>query len=158
MPEPPPFPASVTVVPAADVTAPPIDTGSMVHQAFPLRQPEEEANEILVRVRGSILRRVRKRLSSLVVYGTPWPEVLLGTATLLLGATFGGLGSGLPWAAIVSGVAVPNPRAVVFYVVFPVLGVGAVVGYFLLRHFTARSASLVAQEALEELPDPDRTR
>ena len=77
----------VVTVPAADFTAPPVDYGSVVHQSFPLRQPEEDANEIIIQVRGTILRRVRKRLSVLLTPKFPWPEVLLGLATLFLGGT-----------------------------------------------------------------------
>jgi len=149
---------TVITVPAADVTAPPIDAGSIVHQSYPLRQPEEEANEILVQVRGTTLRRVRKRLSTLLSGGFPWPEVLLGAATLLLGASLGALGSGIPWATLDNGAAVANSLAILFYLVLPILGVGAAVGYFCLRHFSGRAASAVAQDLLDELPDPDRTK
>src|SRR5712692_5290350 len=97
---------SVATVPAADVTAPPVDAGSIVHQSYPLRQPEEDANEILVKVRGTTLRRVRKRLSTLLLGRFPWSEVLLGVATLFLGASFGALGSSVPWATIDNGTAV----------------------------------------------------
>ncbi len=83
--------------------------------------------------------------------------MLLGVATLLLGATLGALGSTIPWAILENGAAVANPRAILFYVVFPIIGVGAAVGYFCLRHFTSHSASIVAQELLDELPDPNRT-
>jgi len=149
---------SIITVPAADVTAPPVDAGSIVHQSYPLRQPEEEANEILVQVRGTTLRRVRKRLSTLASGGFPWPEALLGVATLSLGASFGAFGSSIPWAILDNGAAAANPRAILFYVVLPIVGVGALVGYFCLRHFTTRSASTVAQDLLDELPDPDRTK
>jgi len=149
---------SIAAVPAADVTAPPVDTGSVVHQSYPLRQPEEDATEILVRVRGTTLRRVRKRLAILISGRFPWPELLLGLATLSLGCSFGGLASGVPWAVIKSGVAAPSSRALLFYVLFPILGVGSLVGYFCLRHFGGQAASAIAQDLLDELPDPDRAR
>lgn len=151
-------PPQVATVPAADVTAPPVDAGSIVHQSYPLRQPEEDANEILVRVRGTTLRRVRKRLSTLLVGKFPWPEVLLGLATLFFGASFGALGSSVPLATLDNGAAVANPLAILFYVVLPFFGVGAAVGYFCLRHLSGRTASAVAQDLLDDLPDPDRTK
>lgn len=151
-------PAAATTAPAADVTAPPVDAGSVMHASYPVRQSEEEANEIVVPVRGTTLRRVRKRLSTLLSGTFPWSEVLLGAATLFLGASFGAYGSGVPWASLENGAAVANPRAILFYAALPIVGVGAAVGYFCLRHFSGRTASTVAQDSLDDLPDPDHTK
>src|SRR5260221_12310541 len=119
MPEPELPPAAAITAPAADVTAPPIGAGQIVSKSYPLRQSEEEANEIVVSVRGTTLRRVRKRLSTLVSDSFPWSEVLLGAATLFLGASLGAYGSDVPWATIDNGVAGANPRAILFYAVLP---------------------------------------
>lgn len=148
---------SATSVPAADVTAP-VNSGQIIHQSFPLRQPEEEANEILVQVRGSSLRKIRRRLDSLVSPRFPWPEVLLGLSTLSFGGSLGAVASRTAWATVENGVATLNWVAFVFYALFPMIGVGAAVGYASLRYFTARNASSVAQDMLEELPDPDRAK
>lgn len=144
-----PTPPSATGVPAADVTVPPADGGSVVHQAYPLKQPVEELDEFLVRVRGSTLRRARRKLTALVKLSFPWAEVLLGVSTLCAGGGLGALASGVAWN---------TDKAVFYYVILPVIAVGTGVGYALLRHLTPNNASLVAQDILEELPDPDRTK
>jgi hypothetical protein len=148
---------TTTTVPAADVVAPAGNEGPIVHQSFPLRQAEEDANEIMVGIRGRVLRRVRSRLTSLIAKTFPWPEVLLGLATLSFGGLLGALGSSLPWAVIDNGTPSPNFKAVFFYVALPVFGAAAAVGFLSLRHFSARSTSDVASAVLDELPDPDRT-
>lgn len=148
---------TASAVPAADVVAPAGNVGPIVHQSFPVRQPEEDANEILVGVRGRVLRKVRIHLGLLTTSYFPWPDVLLGAATLCLGGLLGALGSSLPWAVVNGKSVEPTARAILFYVILPTLGTGSTVGFFCIRHFTARSASDIAQSVLEELPDPDRT-
>jgi hypothetical protein len=122
-----PSPPSTTQVPAADVTAPPPDGLSVVFQAYPLKQPEEEINEFLVRVRGSVLRRARRKLVGLIHNRFPWPEFLLGLSTISAGGTLGALASRVPWN---------SHNALIFYLILPVLTVGAGVSYGLLRHLT----------------------
>lgn len=144
-----PPPANAQTVPAADVTVPPADGGSVVHQAYPLKQPEEEASEFIVQVRASILRRTRRRLATLVVATFPWPEVLLGLATLCTGGALGAVASNVAWDCW---------KAKIFYMVLPVIATGSGVAYVMLRHLIPQAASTAAQEALEDLPDPDRTK
>jgi hypothetical protein len=137
--------------------APAPNVGPIVHQSYPLRQPEEDANEILVSVRGRVLRRTRRQLSSLAANRFPWPESLLGAATLCLGGFLGALGSSLPWAFVKDNVGLPTGRAILFYVILPVLGAAALVAFFCIRHFGSQSASDIARAILDELPDPERT-
>lgn len=144
-----PPPPSATPVPAADVKVPALGAGSVVHQAYPLRQPEEELNESLVMVRASILRRARRKLSALLTGKFPWPEVLLGLGTLSAGGPLGAVASGVPWN---------DSKAPFFYLLLPLVAIGAGVAYALLRHLTPQKASTIAQDILEELPDPDRTK
>lgn len=143
-----PTPPSATPVPAADVMAPPPDGSSVVYQAFPVKQTEEELNEFLVKVRGSVLRRARRKLNGLVRNRFPWPEVLLGLSTISAGGALGALASRIPWN---------SQYAIIFYLILPLLAVGAGVAYVLLRHLTPLNASALALDLLEELPDPDKT-
>ena len=132
----------------ADVTVPAADGTSVVHQAYPLRQPMEEATEILVRVRGSTLRRVRKRLVALSNASFPWPELLLCMATLAAGGVLG---------AIASDVTLKELRGKLFYLLLPPLAVGCGVAYGMLRFNKSVSASAIARDLLDEIPDPDKT-
>lgn len=143
-----PLPANATPQLAADVVIPPNGGASVVHQAFPLKQPKAEADEILVQVRGSVLRRVRQKLEPLTKAVFPWPELLLGAATLLWGAVLG---------ALASDIELRDGRGKLFFVVLPALAVGSSVAYGMLRHFKAVNASSVAQSLLEDIPDPDQT-
>lgn len=151
-------PPNVVAVPAADIQAPPPNPATVVHESYPLLQSEEDANEILVRVRGSTLRRVRKRLGSLKYEGFPWSEVLLGLATLSFGGSLGALASKLPWAAVESERVTPTFSAIFFYVLLPIVGAAAAVAFFMRRYHTRVQAATVATELLEDLPDPERTK
>lgn len=150
-------PPTATVVPAADVVAPPKEVGPIVHQSFPVRQPREDANEIMVPVRGRLLRRIRGKLSKLAETSFPWPEALLGIATLSFGGTLGAMASSLPWAVVSGAAAAPTALSIVFYVALPVVGFAAGVGFIMLRHFSSHKASEIASAILEDLPDPDST-
>lgn len=144
-----PTPPSAIQVPAADVKTPPPEGSSIVHQAYPLKQPEEEINEFMVQVRGSVLRRARQKLWCITTTRFPWPEVLLGLSMLAIGAILGAVASGVVWN---------SGKAVVFYMVLPVVAGCSIVAYALLRIKAAQNPSSVARDLLEELPDPDRTK
>jgi hypothetical protein len=148
---------TASAVPAADIVAPAGNVGPIVHQSFPVRQPQEDANEIMVGVRGRILRRIRAQLTTLTKGQFPWPELLLGFATLCLGGFLGAIASSLPWAVVAEATAKPSARSILFYVVLPSLGAAASVGFFALRHISNRRAADVANAVLEDLPDPDHT-
>ena len=149
---------NAAAVPAADVQAPPPNPATIVHHSYPLRQSEEDANDILVPLRGSTLRRVRKRLVALTTSPFPWSELLLGAATLCFGSSLGALASSLPWADVSSGRAVPTISALIFYIALPLVGAATAVAFVVRRHHVTQHASNLASDLLEELPDPERTK
>jgi hypothetical protein len=132
--------------------------GSIVHQSYPLRQPEEDASEILVQVRGTTLRRARKRLFELQADRFPWSEILLGVATICIGGYLGALAAGLPWGTVTKNTAVPTLLGVLFYAMMPAVFTGCAVGYLLTRRSSTLETSSVARDILTELPDPDRAK
>ncbi len=136
-------------LPAADVQASPTGGTSLIHQSFPVRQPEEDFNEFLVRVRASMLKRVRTKLRELADAPFPWPELLLGLSTLAIGTFLG---------ALTANLTAGTGKAVFYYTVLPIVGVSSLVGYFLLRRRSQSDAHRIAADVLSELPDPDRTR
>lgn len=150
-------PRSASAAPAADVVVTAGNVGPIVHQSFPVRQPEEDANEIMVGIRGRVLRRIRTRLEGVATPPFPWPEVLIGLATLCLGGFLGALASSLPWAAVNGSTADPTFRAILFYALLPMVGAASLVGFYSVRHIAGKNASDVALSVLEDLPDPDHT-
>lgn len=143
------FPAAAPVVarPAADVRAPTVGEGNQVTYTFPIRQPEEDFNDFQVGVRASLIRRCRGRLEAIACHTFPTSEVLLGVSTLAAGGAL---------SALVSSVALASWQGVLFFVVLPVVAVGCGVAYGMLRHFTIRAAQQLAEDVLEDLPNPDR--
>lgn len=142
-------PPTAISAPAAEVQAPATGSGSVVHQAYPLKQPEAELNEFMIKVRASILLRARRKLSALAKTKFPWPEVLLGLCTLCAGSTLGAIATGVLWS---------SSKAPFFYGLLPIAAVASGVAYGLLRHLAPEKASEIAQDILEELPDPDRSK
>lgn len=144
----PPKPQVVSL-PAADVTAPDTTHENLRHVAYPLRKPEEEHAEFIIEVRASVLARVRRTLAKLVKAKFPWPELLLGISTAALGAALG---------AIPAGIDIKKPIGLVYFVAFPVICTGTGVAYFMMRRNSIVDASKVAEDILEDLPDPEKTR
>lgn len=143
-----PAPAPVAAQPAADVRAPQVGEGNQVTYTYPIRQPEEDFNDFQVGVRASLLKRCRVRLQAIAAQGFPLPEVLLGISTLTAGAAL---------SAVISGVPLGSWRGVVFFVILPMVAAGSGVAYVMLRRFGLRSTEHLAEEILNDLPDPDRS-
>jgi hypothetical protein len=144
------FPAAAPVVgqPAADVHAPQVGEGNQVTYTYPIRQPEEDFNDFQVGVRASLLKRCRGRLQTVATQGFPLPELLLGVSTLTAGAAL---------SAVISGVQLGSWRGVVFFVILPMIAVGSGVAYGMLRRFGLRATQHLAEDILNDLPDPDRS-
>lgn len=144
----PPEPTAAPL-PAADVQAPTGPAPALVQQAFPVRQAEDDINEFFVQVRASTLKRCRSGLGDIAHSRFPWHEVALAIASSAYGAFLGALPADLN----------PGSRsAVFFYTILPVLGTGSLVAFYFLRRASTVDAAQRANQLLEDLPDPDRTR
>lgn len=146
----PQFPAAAPVMgqPAADVQAPQVGEGNQVTYTYPIRQPEEDFNDFQVGVRASLLKRCRGRLQTVATQRFPLSELLLGVATLTAGAAL---------SAVISRVQLGSWRGVVFFVILPMIAVGSGVAYGMLRRFGLRATHHLAEDILNDLPDPDRS-
>ena len=141
-------PPAIANIPAADVLPAP-DPTEIAYQAFPVRSPEDDINDFIVKVKASTLRRCRARLTDIKPKKFPYGEVSLGVATMAWGAVLGALPAGIK----------PDTwQAIFFFNLLPVLATAATVGYLFLRHFSAVDYTQRAQEVLDQLPDPDKTR
>ena len=141
-------PAAVAV--AAAVVAPaPRDPASLVHHSFPVRQPEEDLLEFMVRVRASILRRARGKATLLAKPSFPWEEVLLAISTTATGAVLGGL-----TATFQAG----SKMEVLFQSILPAIAVGTFVAYLFLRNISRTNSAQLARDIIENIPDPDKSR
>jgi hypothetical protein len=144
----PPSP-SAEALPAADLQAPADQSQNVVHEAFPVFQPETDANDFLIRMRASTLYRCRNRLSQLTAAGFPWHEVLLALSMLSFGGVLGALPADLEFQWFLG---------VFFYSFLPAIGLGSAVAFFFTRKQQPDHPTATAKEVLEDLPDPDTAR
>jgi hypothetical protein len=145
------FPSSAQSIPAADVQlkgdASEVLTST---RTYPVKQPNEDANDFMIEIRASVLNRIRGELDSAKDEKFQWHEVCLALSTAFCGATLGGLGGALP--LVVNGTA--SRTGVLFYIVFPVLSVFFGVFYYFKRREDNICASKLAAAMLKQLPDP----
>lgn len=143
-----PTPAPVAAGRAADVRARAVDEGTQVTRTYPVRQPVDDWNDFQVGVWANVLRRCRRRLEAISQERIQIGEALLGLATLTAGGSV---------SAIISGVKLDSALGVTFYIVSPMIAVGCGVAYGMLRSAGIRTARHLAEDVLQELPDPDKT-
>lgn len=143
-----PTAAALTALPTADVHAPGVGAGTQVTRTYPIRQPADDWNDFQVGVWANVLRRSRHRLETVTRQRVHIGEALLGVATLTAGGSLG---------AVISSVRLDSSLGVAFYVVSPMVAVGCGVAYGLLRATGIRTAKHLAEDVLQDLPDPDKT-
>lgn len=136
-------------LPEPDVHFTPALSEPVVNQSFPVRTPESEHGEFIVQVRASILSRCRARLTRIVASGFPWHDCALALSTLCLGAFLGALPAKLNSSSLFG---------IVFYNLFPVIGAASGVAFYFLKKRKSIEAITIANEILEDLPDPLKAR
>jgi hypothetical protein len=135
-------------LPAADIKAEKPTGDVYAMRTFPIRIPNEDREDFVIEIRASQIVKSRRRLQKLARFQFPTSELLLGVASLLLGATFGSL---------VSDISLLELRGIWFFIIFPIIGCSALVAYFFLRRHDNMQSSEIAEEILSELPDPSNT-
>ena len=130
---------------AADIHATDVGEKPQVSYSFPILKPGEDWNDFQILVRASVLRRTRARLTEHAKQRWPIPEILLGVATLAIGASL---------SAIVAEVTIGTNKGFWFFIAAPVVAVGTATAYGFLKHYNAKDNKQMAKETLDELPDP----
>ena len=144
-----PPPSNASALPVADVSAPAPAPTNVEYESYPVRKPEADLNDFKIQVRASTLDRCRKKLQAAAKEQFRWHELVLGLATVAIGAFLGSLPANL---------AAGSKKAIFFYTGMPVVGVAAFVAYLFLRRSGPAELSRVVTDVLAELPDPDKTR
>lgn len=144
-----PPPPQVTTLRAADVSALAATAETVVHQAYPVKKPQEEHDEFMLQVRASTLSRARHKTAELARGGFPWAEVLLSVSSLAWGGLLGAIPAALKWEDVLGKI---------FYLALPIVGTGTLVAYILLRWNSVVDVRRVANAILDDLPDPDRAK
>lgn len=134
-------------IPAADISVNVSDSGVTTTHTFPVRQPRDYSNDFVVHVYASTLYRCRRKLEDITRTGFPINEVMLGLATTAVGAIAG---------AMASDIALASPKGIFFFVILPPFTGAFLVAYFFLRRDAHRHPSQIADEILDELPNPDQ--
>jgi len=136
-------------IPIADTIAP-ANNHNIRHAAYPVKQPQEEANEFLIEVRATRINSCREKLLRLQIIKFPWAELLLALSTLVFGTSLGALTSSISYTG--------DSVLWFFYFLFlPILGSVMITAYFFLRVFNPVDVAKLAQDALEDLPDPTKS-
>ena len=138
---------SVESLPAADIVAP-VERKDILtsERSLPVKIPKQEANNFIVEVSASDLRRIRDKLAPYSKKTFSWSEILIGLGGASLGAILGALASQVPMSSF---------RGFIFYVVCPMVLVGTIVRYFSESKSSQINTVNLANELLSELPDPD---
>ena len=132
-------------LPAGDVQAPDDPTAPAIYQSsIPVFAAQEDLNEVMIRVKGSTLRRVRTNLSELKTQKVDWSDLFLALFTLAGGV----------WITSLISTPVAGISTFVFGAA-PLITVGSMVAFLFQRRNESRAAAQIATNALEELPDPD---
>lgn len=136
---------SAEALPTGDVQAPDDAEASAVYRpSIPVLSTEEDRNEVMVRVRGSTLKRIRSHLTALKTQSVDWSDFFLALFTL-------GAGS---WVTSLVSTPASSTGSFVFEVA-PIITVGALVAFLFQRRNERVKASDIAKRSLHELPDPD---
>lgn len=146
----PPSP-NVKALPAADIHVSGKDANNRslsVSQTFPVCQSEADQNEFFVYVRASILASCRNKLSKIAKGKAPWYELSLALCTLALGATLG---------AIPADIKPGTRNYFLYFTVFPAVAFGSGIAYFFLRRESVTEAAEIADDILNDLPEPKNT-
>lgn len=143
-----PLAPQAAAAPAAVVTPQPA-ADSLIHQSFPVRQPEQDLEEFYVYVRASQLKQARAAADANKSQGIPWDEILLAISTTSCGAFLGAL-----TATFEKGSKWP----ILFFNILPAITVGAFVAYLFMRASAKKATGHLAGKILETIPDPDKAR
>ena len=117
-------------------------------RTYAVRQPEAERHEFIIHVHASTLKRCRAKLATIRRARFPFGELFLALAMLGFGSTL---------SALASDVKLDSNLGRVFYVAIPPASVAAGIAYAFLRNRSLREPSDIAEDVLNDLPDPDKT-
>lgn len=109
-----------------------------------VKQQDIKKEEILVDAQ--IIHRCRNNLQKIKNNQFTWNEILLGVAAA---------GVGIIASAYIADVKLDTGKGVFCFVITPCSTVGAGVAYGILKALTNISASQIAKEILNDLPNPD---
>jgi hypothetical protein len=140
--EAPGLPTTANSIPAAAVRVSQQGEKTILQQNTTVELPAEYAEDPMVLVRGTDIRRWRTRLKLLLGGRGVLTEVLIGIAMLAFGGSLG---------ALSSGVTLSSSTGPFFYVLLPVLGTSTFIVHVALRSGEVKSAKSIAQEIVADL-------
>jgi len=133
-------------IPVADMQIMPSAHGLVMNQTYPVKQPERDKRDFIIPIRASVLHKCRSRLEEVKSPRFTWGESLFGVATSCAGAIAG---------ALTTDIQLASPKGVAFYVILPMVAVGAFVAYLFCRTDSFGKAANIAREVLADIPDPN---
>lgn len=114
---------------------------------YPIKQPEGYANDFMVNLRASEIRRVRKYCDDAKVSKFPWCELLLALSTTSIGCFLGSLASDVELNSL---------KGIIMYVVSLVIATGSFVAYLFMRKGAISDVNDLADKVKEYIVDPDK--
>ena len=136
------LPVTANSLPAAAVRVSQQGEKTILQQNTTVELPAEYADDPMVLVRGTDIKRWRTRLKPLLGGRGILTEVLIGTAMLAFGGSLGALSSGVNLASV---------TGPFFYVLLPVVGTSTFIIHVALRSGEVKSAKSIAGEIVTDL-------
>ena len=107
----------------------------------------DRKNEVIL-VDTQTIQRCRTNLLKIKNNQFTWNEILLGVAAA---------GIGIIASAYISDVKLDSGKGIFSFVITPCITIGTGVAYGILKRLTHISSSQIAEEILNDMPDPDET-
>lgn len=134
--------------PVSDAKVTSLDGSIFSSYTYPVRTPNEDLNEFIVKVRAQNLRKARQSLKRILNLPFGWQDLCLFVASSSLGGSLGGFLVDLPpWTW----------RFVLFWIVCPVAFAVGITGYMFLKKQSIVDIKSAAKTALDMIPDPEDT-
>jgi hypothetical protein len=115
---------TTTSIPAADMLGVVNNKPITMKQSFPIKQPSNYKDEVMLYVFASSITRCRRKLLQIKDSKYPSAEILLAIACASIGATA---------SATTSAVPLNSGRGIFFYIVLTIIAAASLTAYFMYR-------------------------
>ncbi len=139
-------PPSADQIPAADFS--PQTDIQVSNYSYAIKTPRPYITENEIKVRESVLRKVRSHLKKIDQNKIDWSDLFLALTTLSAGIIFSTLLSGVDFGSI---------QGKISYTAAPAVMTASLVAYIFMKRAEKDNPRQIAKECLLEIPDPDDT-
>lgn len=139
---------NVSAIPASNYQVDKEDALAKFSTTLDVKHPEEELNDFYVRVRASLLSKVRIKLGGVKENKIDWSELFLAIGMLFIGI----------FSNEYSQTTELNESQLFWFLAKLVVGLLCIFGYIIFKVIKYKSTQHTVSEILKEIPDPDKTQ